>query len=1114
MSAQALVVNVDIDARTSDSSASRQGIAYSGQGAYADDGNDYWNSISTGSRSLSGLIASDGSADTALGISVSGGDGYVHTGITNYLLADYFYGTTTTTISGLEPHGDYTIYVYAVGDKSGQGSTVTIGADEQVTSGDNSGEFSLGGNYVVFDVQADSSGELEIVSSDKLNGFQLIGDVPEPVYNLVHPGMSHNTADLERMKYQVAAQVEPWYSSYLEMCEDSKASYNYTVQGSVTNKVIYRDSPRTNKSAFESDSRAAYYNAIRWIVEGDSRYANKAVEIFNAWTGLTYVQHSGTKTLTGSMIYVMLEAAEIIKSTYSGWSAADRKAFGDMLVYPGWSGTTVPDKLDLAYEDGGEGTWYWRVYEGDHRRAGNQELSGWRACMAIGIFLDNEIIYDRAYRYVAGMNHRPDDLAYQPGPTYVDSEITTTPYNIAYNSTQYSSVEDWGYDGVLTNYVLETGQCGEAARDQGHCQWGLNCLESLAGMAWTQGDDLWGGEDNRLLLGLEYYTRYNLSYLQAYDDQPDPWEPTVESGEFIQTLNRCRRTKCLQINPYHEYNYTNVSRGAVSGHQYELIVGHYVGRGLVSSANEAKWITRTRDYNIAQSGYEKTDSGGAYIGWGGLTFRRPDYCYGDPVSGIESNVPSYAIHQLPGTIEAELYDYSQVDGNGRTFYDLSAGNSGGKYRTGGDVDIAACSEGGYALTDLEDGEWVSYTVNVSTSGMHSISVRYAAEEETAVRIALGGEDVTDNVVLPATGSSNDWSSCTIADNLTLSAGVQALRIYFPETSASSRFQSVTVSKEDDIDYPTTHIEAEECDASAGVKLNDACSDDGGGYDVGSISDGDWCRYDGLTPGNGTTFYARVARPSGRPDVRMEIRTGSTSGTMIGYIDVPVTGGWQVWETVSTTLDPVEGAPSLYIVFVQTDTSSPYDMMNFNWLELLIPEEPVAPEGLDAAPATASQIDLVWNAAGNASQYNLKRGTVSGGPYEVIAIGPTMTNYTDSGLLAGTNYYYVISTLADGMESADSGEVSAVPSAPLNEGDVVIGTAAVESDGAAGRQFNVSIATSELGHNYQVYTTESLVNPNWQPVSDVVPGNGAELQIDVPISSAQTNLFYKLEAWRQ
>ena len=74
----------------------------------------------------------------------------------------------------------------------------------------------------------------------------------------VHPGLSHKQSDLERMKYMVEAEIDPWFSSYQHMVSDSKASYNYAVQGNTSMTVLYRDSPKTNLSAFESDSRAAY----------------------------------------------------------------------------------------------------------------------------------------------------------------------------------------------------------------------------------------------------------------------------------------------------------------------------------------------------------------------------------------------------------------------------------------------------------------------------------------------------------------------------------------------------------------------------------------------------------------------------------------------------------------------------------------------------------------------------------------------------------------------------------------------------------------------------------------------------------------------------------------
>ena len=1099
--AMALVVNIDVSAYESHAQANRQGTNYVGQGAYADPGNDYWNQLTKENLSLSGLVASDGATGTSIGVSINSAGAFVDTVITNHLLSDYFYGATTTTVSGLEPNAEYTVYVYAVGDQPGQGSTITIGSDVQTTTGDNVNEFVIGGNYVVFVANADSSGEMVMVSSDKINGFQIIGQVPEPAYNLVHPGMSHKLSDLDRMKAMVDARIDPWYTSYQQMAALGTASYDYTVRGNPTNTVVYRNSPYTNKSAFESDSRAAYYNALRWYIEGDTRYAEKAVECINVWNGLTYVQARGTEALTSNMIIVMLEAAELIRHTYSGWSAADIQAFSDMLVYPGYSDTTIPADLST------QGTWYWRSYKFDPIRAGNQELCAIRTCMAIGIFLDNPKIYDRAYRYVNGLPCRADDIPYPMGPHVQLSISDSNQYRIAYNVEEQSLTPDFHGDGMLTNYVWETGQCQESSRDQGHTTFGLGILCHLGELTWNQGDNLWGAFDDRLLLGLEYTLRYNVSYATAYPDQPSPWEPTVASGEFIQQTDATRRTKSLSICPVIDTDTNRVSRGNYYNEDtWELPVAHFVGRGLFTT-NEARWTVRARDTaRVINGEYESGPSGGAYLGFGGLTYARPNHCYGDPVSGFTTNGPAYSLHQLPGTLEAELYDYSPLNGEGRTFHDTTPGNSGGAFRSDGDVDVAVCSEGGYALTDLEDGEWVSYTVNIPSSTNHSIAVRYAAAEQAAVRVSLGGVDVTGDVILPATGGSNVWATYTIAGNLQLPAGVQGMRVYFSNTSESYRFKNITFTQTATVQRPSTHIEAEDCDASSGVKLNDPCSDEGGGNNVGSISDGDWCRYDGLTLGTGALFSARVARPSGRPAVRMEIRTGSVGGTLIGSIDVPVTGGWQVWTTESTVLDPVVGSPPIYVVFVQTDSAAPSDMMNFNWFELVQPETPT---GLGAEPATATQIDLAWNATAGASGYNLKRGTTSGGPYEVLGISPAGTNFTDSGLLAGTNYYYVVSALYSGTESADSLEVSAVPSAPLNESAVVIG-----SMDLSGLTLSLIVTNSGLGHNFQAWSTDRLVNPDWQPATGVVAGNGGALQVELPVNPADTNRFYKLEAWRQ
>jgi hypothetical protein len=87
--------------------------------------------------------------------------------------------------------------------------------------------------------------------------------------------------------------------------------------------------------------------------------------------------------------------------------------------------------------------------------------------------------------------------------------------------------------------------------------------------------------------------------------------------------------------------------------------------------------------------------------------------------------------------------------------------------------------------------------------------------------------------------------------------------------------------------------------------------------------------------------------------------------------------------------------------------------------------PGAPTGLVAIPGN-TQVLLNWNANG-ATSYNVKRSTTNGGPYATIA-SPTVSTFTDTGLVNGTAYFYVVSGVNQIGEGLDSVQAVATPNA--------------------------------------------------------------------------------------
>ncbi len=149
-----------------------------------------------------------------------------------------------------------------------------------------------------------------------------------------------------------------------------------------------------------------------------------------------------------------------------------------------------------------------------------------------------------------------------------------------------------------------------------------------------------------------------------------------------------------------------------------------------------------------------------------------------------------------------------------------------------------------------------------------------------------------------------------------------------------------------------------------------------------------------------------------------------------------------------------------------------------------------PSGVVATAGNA-QVTLAWFASAGAITYNVKRGTVSGGPYTTIG-SPSAPDFVDSGVTNGTTYYYVVSAVDTAGESANSAQVSAKPVAPAQVPAVPTGVVATPGNaqvalawtavsGAA--TYNVKRATTNGGP----YTT--VASPATASYNDTTVTNG-------------------------
>lgn len=146
-----------------------------------------------------------------------------------------------------------------------------------------------------------------------------------------------------------------------------------------------------------------------------------------------------------------------------------------------------------------------------------------------------------------------------------------------------------------------------------------------------------------------------------------------------------------------------------------------------------------------------------------------------PYQGNIVSIPSQVIE--PGH-----YDYYEGGiGQNISYFDVSAANEAGTFRSPEYVDAAPTSGEGNTVSYIQDGEWLEYTVNIAQAGTYDLAFRYASGNTGGggpFHIELDGNTVVSNITVGFTGNNwNVWTTKTVPAVI-LPAGQHVIRLVF------------------------------------------------------------------------------------------------------------------------------------------------------------------------------------------------------------------------------------------------------------------------------------------------------------------------------------------------
>lgn len=293
--------------------------------------------------------------------------------------------------------------------------------------------------------------------------------------SFVHPGVMNTVSDLEFMKTKVNANQQPWKKAFdnLKSSNYGKLTYGYKAYDVV--ECGSYNQPNVGCNNMVEDGMAAYSMTLRWYIEGDKQYADKAIEIIQAWA-IKYRNNleSNSRLVVSWATPWYVSAAEILRYTPgSGWMNTH---------------TTIMNQMLDRFKD----HIFW-----EGRPNNNWMMSSVEARLAIAVFQNDRVAFNDAV-----------DKWKLRVPTYIYQESDGTKPINSPEVTSGQTASIWRSSASSTSYV--DGMSMETCRDMNHMKLGIVSIFNGAEIAWSQGVDLFSVHKERMKDCLEFHGNWFL----------------------------------------------------------------------------------------------------------------------------------------------------------------------------------------------------------------------------------------------------------------------------------------------------------------------------------------------------------------------------------------------------------------------------------------------------------------------------------------------------------------------------------------------------------------------------------------------------------------------------